>query len=90
VTDAWPAIGEPNGPLIDELTEYAAGGCKIILWTCRHDERLAEAVKAAESFGIVFDAVNENPFSGYEDLGDTRKIYADLYVDDRALKVVAK
>ena len=90
VSDAWPEIGEPNERLIKELAEHAASGCKIVLWTCRHDEKLAEAVSAAKAFGIEFDAINENPFSGYEDLGETRKIYADLYVDDKALKVRAK
>jgi hypothetical protein len=90
VTDRWPDVGEPNIALIDELNEHAALGCKIILWTCRSGDVLREAVNAAEGFGLRFDAVNENPFSELTSLlGETKKVYADLYADDRAVNVRA-
>ena len=68
-------------------------GCDVILWTCREGVLLAEAVKMCEQFDIIFDAVNTNSQETIEfnqnyfgRQGDTcgRKIFADLYVDDRA------
>jgi hypothetical protein len=41
----WPDIGEPNDEIIWYLREQQAAGVKIILWTCRADERLEEAVR---------------------------------------------
>ena len=82
----WPEIGEPNVPAIEELKARQQAGAKIILWTCRAGERLDEAVKACESWGIVFDAVNEPLPEQIEKFGnDARKIFADEYWDDKAI-----
>ncbi len=80
----WPEIGEPNKELIDYLKEQKETGVKLILWTCRVGEILENAVKWSAEQGLIFDAVNENlpeviAFMG----GDTRKIFANEYIDDR-------
>lgn len=82
----WPEIGEPNQNLIDKLVESRKKGeTKLILWTCRTGDKLEEAVEWCEGHGLIFDAVNENLPEIIEMLGgDTRKIYADEYIDDRA------
>ncbi len=36
---------------------------------------------------LEFDAVNSNPFSEY---GDGRKVYADIYLDDKAWRIEDK
>lgn len=86
----WPEIGEPNTEAIEELKTRKAMGAKLILWTCRAGERLEEAVKACESWGIEFDAVNEPLPEQIEKFGnDGRKVFADEYWDDKAVPVEA-
>ncbi len=80
----WPEIGEPNLELIAYLKERRAAGDKLILWTCRVGEILENAVKWSAEHGLVFDAVNENLPEVLEWMGgDTRKIFANEYIDDR-------
>lgn len=84
-TDAYPAIGLPNLPLIMLMKELKSQGKKIILWTCRCGQQLEEAVDWCRRFGLEFDAVNENVTEIIEKYGtDARKIYADVYIDDKA------
>jgi len=56
----------------------------FFLWTSREGESLKNAVDWLADIGIVFDSVNKSPRK--RDLGDSRKIHADLYVDDRSIK----
>lgn len=88
--NAWPEIGEPNKALIGSLRNSRARGDKLILWTCREGERLAAAVEWCKSWGLEFDAVNANLPEMNEMYGnDSRKIGADLYLDDKAQKIEA-
>lgn len=85
-TNKWPDIGEPNRELIDYLKDQQKQGVKLILWTCRSEERLEKAVKWCTDQGLIFDAVNENLPEIISLFGsDTRKIYADQYIDDKAM-----
>ena len=80
----WPDIGEPNEELILYLKVLRRRGAKIILWTCRQGEALAAAVEWCGKHDLKFDAVNENLPEIIESFGgDSRKIYADQYIDDR-------
>lgn len=82
----WPGIGTPNMTLIEYLKKRRVQGDKIILWTCRACERLIEAIKWCKQFGLEFDAVNENLPEMIEWYGnDCRKIFADVYIDDKAV-----
>lgn len=81
----WPGIGAPNLELIEHLKLKKSQGVKLILWTCRADEELKEAVDFCSRYGLEFDAVNENLPEIIELFGkDTRKIFANTYIDDRA------
>ena len=87
-TNLFPKIGEPIEPVIKWCKERKEAGDKLILWTCRNNERLQEAVEWCNGQGLEFDAVNEN----LEEIiklygGDTRKIQADKYVDDKNLSI---
>lgn len=83
--DEYPRIGEPNAALIALLKGLKAEGCRVILWTCRCGELLEEAVAWCAGFQLYFDAVNENVGEILEKYGtDSRKIYADVYIDDRS------
>ena len=77
----FPHIGEPKLELIEWLKEQRANGTKLILWSCRENEDLSAAVQWCEKYDLLFDAINENvPSCGLK----TRKVVADLYIDDRA------
>lgn len=65
-----------------------AQGHKIILWTSRDGEDLEKAVAWCHEQGIQFDAVNEPLPEQIKRWGnDTRKIYADFYIDDRNMTI---
>lgn len=87
VVDQFPLIGEPNEKLIKLVSQWRENGCQIILWTCRNGAALDNAVGWCASRGIKFDAVNEN-LESVKALygGDTRKIFADVYIDDKSRK----
>lgn len=83
--DRYPEIGEPNRKLITALNNWKKQNCQLILWTCRCGERLMEAIEWCSAHGLEFDAVNANVPEIIEKYGtDSRKIYADLYLDDRS------
>ena len=85
----YPEIGKANIDLISDLiTMKEVCNSKLILWTCRRGERLEEAVKWCLDRKLKFDAVNENLPETIEAFGgDARKIFADVYIDDKNLKV---
>lgn len=85
--NSWPNLenGEIQTDLVNRLIELKALGHEIILWTCREGEYLTQAVEYCRNNGLEFDYVNENSKEALEFLAtDTRKIYADLYIDDKA------
>lgn len=85
--DEYPAVGEPNWPVINAAKAEQANGAALILWTCRVDEALDEALVACEQWGLHFDAVNENLPERVEFFGTApRKVGADEYWDDRAVR----
>ena len=84
--DAYPEIGQANKKLIWELINRQAEGDKLILWTCRAEGRLNDAVEWCAKQGLSFDAVNENlPETILRWGADSRKITADIYIDDRSV-----
>ena len=87
VEDKFPEIGKPIEKTWELLRKAQATGAKVILWTSRDNGRLEEAVKFCNERELYFDAVNENlPECQALFNNDTRKIYADEYWDDKAVK----
>ncbi|WP_331661938.1 hypothetical protein [Lachnoclostridium sp.] len=85
-SDRYPAIGIENIKLIEALKSLRKDGCKLIFWTCRRGIYLDAAIHWCQDFGLEFDAVNENLPEHIELFGDdSRKIFADIYIDDRAV-----
>lgn len=82
----WPDIGAPNEELFSYLKlQQQRYGVRLILWTCRSGERLQKAVSFCSEHGLEFDAINENLPDVVALYGDnTRKISADVYIDDKA------
>jgi hydroxymethylpyrimidine pyrophosphatase-like HAD family hydrolase len=85
VEHKYPALGKEIPFAIKTLKLFQKKGHKLILWTYRSGKELDEAVKFCEDRGLVFHAVNNN-YDGEEfDNTYSRKIYADIYIDDRNL-----
>lgn len=83
--DAWPGIGEPNWSLICFLQDSQLEGAKVILWTCRDGVMLDNAIEWCKNQGLYFDAVNDNLPESIKKFGsNSRKIFADVYIDDKA------
>ena len=81
----WPDIGEPNDKLISYLKKRQVDGDKLVLWTCRTGEYLSDAINWSMDRGLCFDAVNCNVREIRNIFGiEGSKIYADLYIDDKA------
>lgn len=82
----FPGIGSPNIALINHLIKRRKQGNKVILWTCRIDDRLQEAVEWCRGYGLEFNAVNENLPEMIEQWGgEGRKVFSDVYIDDKAV-----
>lgn len=77
----YPNIGRFNTHLYEALMKLKGIGWSIVLWTCREGKELKEAVEWCKMNGLEFDAINENPSHVQF---KSRKVVADLYVDDRA------
>lgn len=83
VEDAYPGIGSPKMFAFETLKELNKDGHRLILWTYRNGERLQEAVDFCAKKGIEFYAVNKNyPEENFEGKV-SRKINADIFIDDR-------
>ncbi len=89
--DRYPEIGRANEDVIQYLKHMKQRGSKLILWTCRCSQPLEHALDWCLTQGLEFDAVNENVPEIIERYGsNSRKIYADLYFDDKAYREVCR
>lgn len=86
VTQNYPNVGELLPHAKEVLREWHDKGYKIIINTCRIKSQLEDARAFLIEHNIPFDAINENlPERIRYFNGDTRKISADVYIDDRGL-----
>jgi len=83
VEDGYPKIGKPRIFAFETLKRLQEDGHRLILWTYRSGVRLDEAVEFCKENGITFYAVNKSFPEEKFDYTKSRKIYADLYIDDR-------
>lgn len=82
----YPDIGAPIPTVIEFVKRQKADGNIIILWTCRAGQQLADAVTWCKNQGLIFDYINENVKENVAMYGgDTRKVFADVYIDDKTL-----
>lgn len=89
----FPEIGPPNYLMISFARELIDMGHEVVLWTSRTGKALENAVAWCNDRGLHFCSVNENAPSNeakYRALypEGTRKIYADLYIDDHNVEFV--
>jgi hydroxymethylpyrimidine pyrophosphatase-like HAD family hydrolase len=83
VEHAYPKIGKEMLFAFDTLKALKKKGHKLILWTFRNGKMLDEAVEYCRQNGLEFYAVNKS--YPEEELSDeiSRKIDADIFIDDR-------
>ena len=89
-SDNYPDIGVPNYYLINKLREMHKKGDKLILWTCRQGEPLNDALNACHDWQLPIDAVNVNLpeiIENWKPKPCGPKIFAHVYLDDRAVNV---
>ena len=85
VDNCWPRIGEEVPGAVDALMALVVAGHDLVLWTCRCDAPLEDAVAWFADRGIPLAGVNESP----RGVGISPKLSADLYIDDKCLGVPA-
>ncbi len=90
-TNEYPAIGQPNWAVINRAKAEQQAGAGLILWTCREDQLLLDALEACESWGLTFDAVNESLPDWIEEFKTRpRKVGTSEYWDDKAVQMPYK
>lgn len=83
VEDAYPQIGKPMLFAFETLKKLQEKGHRLILWTYRNGSKLDDAVRFCEENGIHFYAVNKSFPEETFNNDISRKIHADLFIDDR-------
>jgi hydroxymethylpyrimidine pyrophosphatase-like HAD family hydrolase len=83
VEHAYPKIGAEMMFAFATLKELEKKGHRLILWTYRDGDYLREAVDYCAENGVQFYAVNENYPGEMQTEKYSRKILADIFIDDR-------
>lgn len=79
----FPYIGKLREHAIDAIKNLQKHGHKCVLWTCRYGISLAAARERLQSLGLELDGYNDSPYKL-----DSRKIVADVYIDDKNVFMV--
>ncbi len=85
VEHKYPEIGAEIAFAFDSLKKMQERGCQLILWTFRAGRELQEAVDYCSRKGLEFYAVNKSYPEEKYDESISRKINADIFIDDRNL-----
>lgn len=86
VTHAYPNIGKPIPFAIETLKKLQREDmCQIILYTCREGKLLDEALLYCRERGLEFYAVNAAFPEETPDMRVSRKLDADVFIDDHNL-----
>ena len=83
VEHKYPEIGKERMFAFQTLKMLIAEGHLLILWTIRHGKELDDAVQYCKKNGVEFYAINSNYPDEIFDGTFSRKINADLFIDDR-------
>lgn len=82
VEQKYPKIGREIPFACATLKMLQEDGHQLILWTYRAGRELNDALEYCRSKGVEFYAVNKNYPEEVFDESISRKIRADLYIDD--------
>lgn len=79
----FPRIGKEMLFAISTLKALQNKGHRLILWTYRYGKTLDEAVEYCRKNGLEFYAINKSYPEEVFDGTESRKINADIFIDDR-------
>lgn len=83
VEHEYPEIGKEKLFAFLTLRELNKKGARLVLWTFRTGKELEDAVEYCRKNGVEFYAINKNyPEEIYNETV-SRKIDADIYIDDK-------
>ena len=85
VEHKYPEIGAEKTFAIETLKQLQRKGFQIVLWTYRTGRPLEEAVEFCRERGLEFYAVNKNYPEEKFDEKISRKVDADVFIDDKNL-----
>ena len=86
VQHKYPNIGAEIPFAIDTLKMLIKDRHSLILWTVREGQFLEDAIDWCKERGVEFYSVNKDyPEENINDKGFSRKLKADLFIDDRSL-----
>jgi ribonucleotide monophosphatase NagD (HAD superfamily) len=84
--DAFPEVGgfKPHAErVLKKIKEY---GGQIIIWTCRTSYQAELVKEMLQKAGVKYDAFNDNLKESLDIFPDnSRKVFADIYIDDRSI-----
>ena len=83
VEHEFPEIGPLKEGAAKALRAIKKAGHRIVIWTCRKGKEEGQLRTFLLEKNIPFDTIN-TPIPGFDI--DTRKIYADVYIDDRSIR----
>ena len=85
VRHRYPKIGEELPFATETLRKLIREGHRLILWTVREGKLLDEAIEWCRDRGVEFYAINRDfPEEDATGSGFSRKLKADLFIDDRS------
>ena len=85
VRHRYPKIGEELPFATETLRMLIREGHRLILWTVREGKLLDEAIEWCRDRGVEFYAINRDfPAEDATGSGFSRKLKADLFIDDRS------
>lgn len=85
VRHRYPKIGEELPFATETLRMLIREGHRLILWTVREGKLLDEAIEWCQDRGVEFYAINRDfPEEDATGSGFSRKLKADLFIDDRS------
>ncbi len=79
----FPYIGAMKEDADIYLRKMVDDGHRIILWTCRENSYLIQAIQFMKDIGVEIVSANENDPQTH--FGPSRKILCDVFIDDRNL-----
>ena len=83
VEDNYPQVGKPMLFAFETMKRLQKDGYRLVLWTYRSGPKLNEAVAFCKERGVEFYAVNNSFPNERYNSKDSRKIGADIFIDDR-------
>lgn len=83
ITNEYPNIGKDVPNCIETLKRLNKKNINIILLTQRDGKKLTDAIEWFKKNDIKLYGINDNP--SQSSWSKSRKVYADIYIDDRNL-----